>query len=40
MGTRRFVDWSFNHYLEIAHPRFVAGGGSPERQVPSAHAAA
>jgi menaquinone-9 beta-reductase len=26
MQTRRFVDWSFNHYLEIAHPRFVTAG--------------
>jgi flavin-dependent dehydrogenase len=25
MGTKWFVDWSFAHYLEIAHPRFVAG---------------
>jgi flavin-dependent dehydrogenase len=23
MGAKRFVDWSFNHYLNIAHPRFV-----------------
>ncbi len=23
MGERRFVDWSFNHYLAIAHPSFV-----------------
>ena len=29
MQTRRFLDWSFNHYLEIAHPRFVAGGTRP-----------
>ena len=26
MGAKRFVDWSFNHYLEIAHPRFVEAG--------------
>ena len=25
MGDRRFVDWSFNHYLAIAHPSFVTG---------------
>ncbi len=25
LGTKRFVDWSFNHYLEIAHPSFVTG---------------
>jgi digeranylgeranylglycerophospholipid reductase len=30
MQSRRFLDWSFNHYLEIAHPRFVAAG-SPAR---------
>jgi flavin-dependent dehydrogenase len=23
MSAKRFVDWSFNHYLEIAHPRFA-----------------
>ena len=23
MGNRRFVDWSFNHYLAIAHPAYV-----------------
>jgi flavin-dependent dehydrogenase len=23
MERKRFVDWSFGHYLEIAHPRFV-----------------
>jgi flavin-dependent dehydrogenase len=26
MQSRRFLDWSFNHYLEIAHPRLVAAG--------------
>jgi flavin-dependent dehydrogenase len=25
MGARRFVNWSFNHYLAIAHPAFVTG---------------
>ena len=24
MATKRFVDWSFNHYLAVAHPDFVA----------------
>jgi flavin-dependent dehydrogenase len=28
MGSKRFVDWSFNHYLRIAPPEF-AGGGRP-----------
>jgi hypothetical protein len=23
MQRKRFVDWSFGHYLEIAHPRFA-----------------
>jgi hypothetical protein len=26
MGSKRFVQWSFDHYLEIAHPRFAAAG--------------
>jgi flavin-dependent dehydrogenase len=25
---KRFIDWAFGHYLEVAHPRFV-GGGAP-----------
>jgi hypothetical protein len=29
MGNQRFVDWSFGHYLNIAHPDFV--GGAPPR---------
>ncbi|HEU5104876.1 MAG TPA: NAD(P)/FAD-dependent oxidoreductase [Solirubrobacterales bacterium] len=28
MGTKRFVDWSFDHYLRIAPPEF-AGSGRP-----------
>jgi menaquinone-9 beta-reductase len=31
MQSRRFLDWSFNHYLEIAHPRYVAAGARPAR---------
>jgi len=31
MGTKRFVDWSFGHYLDVAHPSFVAG--APARAV-------
>jgi flavin-dependent dehydrogenase len=27
MGAKRFVDWSFGHYLGVAHPDFVATGG-------------
>jgi menaquinone-9 beta-reductase len=26
MGTKAFVDWSFNHYLNIAQPSFAAAG--------------
>ena len=26
MQAKRFVDWSFGHYLNIAHPDFVAPG--------------
>ena len=29
MQAKRFVDWSFGHYLEIAPPEFVAGGPPP-----------
>jgi flavin-dependent dehydrogenase len=36
MGTKRFVDWSFNHYLSIAHPRFVNAGGAPASPVVAA----
>jgi len=32
MQARRFLDWSFGHYLEIAHPRFVAAGPVPSRK--------
>jgi len=34
-GRKRFVDWSFGHYLEIAHPRFAeehARRGSEKRE--------
>jgi flavin-dependent dehydrogenase len=36
MQSRRFIDWSFNHYLEIAHPRFVAAGASGAPGAPGA----
>ena len=29
MGTQRFVDWSFGHYLKIAPPEFVQAGTAP-----------
>ena len=37
MGAKRFVDWSFGHYLNIAHPSFAAAGAAP---APAALAAA
>jgi flavin-dependent dehydrogenase len=36
MGTKRFVDWSFGRYLDVAHPSFVAG--APARPVSVAFA--
>jgi flavin-dependent dehydrogenase len=30
-GARRFVDWSFGHYLDIAHPAFVTDARAPSR---------
>jgi hypothetical protein len=26
IGHKRCVDWSFGHYLQIAHPDFAAAG--------------
>jgi hypothetical protein len=26
MQAKRFIDWSFGHYLNIAHPSFVGTG--------------
>jgi hypothetical protein len=40
MGAKRFVDWSFGHYLNIAHPEFAAAGGSPARAAARAALAA
>ena len=34
-GRKRFIDWSFGHYLEIAHPRFAESNarmGTKKRQ--------
>jgi hypothetical protein len=31
MERKPFVDWSFGHYLNIAHPDFVAEGASSRR---------
>jgi flavin-dependent dehydrogenase len=30
MASKRFVDWSFNHYLEIAPPRFADGSAQDQ----------
>jgi menaquinone-9 beta-reductase len=38
--AKRFVDWSFGHYLNIAHPSFAAAGGSPARAAARAALAA
>jgi menaquinone-9 beta-reductase len=35
MGTKRLVDWSFGHYLDIAPPEFVADGEAAERSAQS-----
>jgi hypothetical protein len=29
MQSRRFLDWSFGHYLRIAPPSFVSAGPPP-----------
>jgi flavin-dependent dehydrogenase len=34
MAAKRFVDWSFGHYLNIAHPRFVDAGMGATRSYP------
>jgi hypothetical protein len=39
MGSRRFLDWSFAHYLEIAHPSFALGERRAVEAKPLARAA-
>jgi menaquinone-9 beta-reductase len=34
MERKRFVDWAFGHYLEIAHPRFAAAGSATRGRAP------
>jgi hypothetical protein len=34
MQSRRFLDWSFGHYLRIAPPSFVADGPPPRAARP------
>ncbi len=36
MSSDRFVRWSFDHYLEIAHPRFAAGSRAPAPELSAA----
>jgi flavin-dependent dehydrogenase len=33
IDRRRFINWAFGQYLEIAHPRFVAAGPRPSSQL-------
>jgi flavin-dependent dehydrogenase len=40
MERQRFVNWSFGHYLNIAHPEFAATGGAPARAAARAARAA
>ncbi len=40
METKRFVDWSFGHYLNIAHPDFVSSGGFAATRAPATLTAA
>jgi digeranylgeranylglycerophospholipid reductase len=40
MGAKRFVDWSFGHYLNIAHPRFALTGSAGRSAAGAALAAA
>jgi menaquinone-9 beta-reductase len=40
LGRRRFVAWSFGHYLQIAPPEFAGPAPSPGRREPELSAAA
>jgi flavin-dependent dehydrogenase len=40
MGSKRFVDWSFGHYLGIAHPDFVRDGAGARHAAPGRAASA
>jgi hypothetical protein len=39
MASRRFLDWSFGHYLKIAHPSFARGERPVSAAPPLAKAA-
>ncbi len=30
LGAKRFVDWSFGHYLQIAPPEFAVGSANDQ----------
>ena len=32
LGSRRFVEWSFNHYLQIAPPEFAAASAHDQKR--------
>jgi hypothetical protein len=40
MRRKRFVDWAFGHYLNIAHPDFAVAAGDPGRAAARAALAA
>jgi flavin-dependent dehydrogenase len=31
IGSKRFIEWSFDHYLQIAHPDYAIGSGARDR---------
>src|SRR5205823_14285243 len=33
--SKRFMDWAFGHYLNVAHPQFVGPGPAVYRPVPA-----
>ena len=35
LGAKRLVDWSFGHYLNVAHPSFALAGGPSPRVGPA-----
>jgi hypothetical protein len=39
MQAKRFVDWSFGHYLRIAPPEFARQGPPPKARRSSSRAA-
>ena len=35
MERKRFVDWAFGHYLDVAHPRFAASSSAASELMPA-----